>query len=125
TATSRFLRADAVAVLEASPHRIEPACPWSGPGRCGGCDWQHSEVGYTRELKAAVVREQLQRLARIDRAVEVEALPGPQDGLRWRTRVELAIDREGRTGLRAHRSHRVVPVDDCVIAVPQVAETGV
>lgn len=125
TATSRFLRADAVEVLEASPHRVEPACPWSGPGRCGGCDWQHSEVGYTRELKAAVVREQLQRLARIDREVEVEALPGPQDGLRWRTRVELAIDREGRTGLRAHRSHRVVPVDDCVIAVPQVAETGV
>lgn len=124
TTKSRFLRADAVEVLSASAERVVPACPWSGPGRCGGCDWQHTTVGYSRELKAQVVREQLQRLAGLDREVAVEPLPGDADGMRWRTRVELTIDRGGRTGLRAHRSHRVVPVEDCAIAVPQVAETG-
>ena len=38
----RFLRADAVEILEASPDRVAPPCPFAGPGRCGGCDWQHA-----------------------------------------------------------------------------------
>ena len=42
TASTRsFLRADAVEVLTASPERVERPCPYAGPGRCGGCDWQH------------------------------------------------------------------------------------
>ena len=41
---SAFLRADAVEVLEPSPDRVEPPCPWAGPGRCGGCDWQHASL---------------------------------------------------------------------------------
>ena len=36
---SKFLRADAVEVLEASGARVEPRCPFSGPGRCGGCGY--------------------------------------------------------------------------------------
>ena len=58
-----FCRADAVEVLEASPDRVDRPCPASGPGRCGGCDWQHVAPAAQRELKAAVVREQLTRLA--------------------------------------------------------------
>ncbi|UIJ33654.1 class I SAM-dependent RNA methyltransferase [Allobranchiibius sp. GilTou73] len=125
TRTSRFLRADAVEVLDASPERRTPACPWSGPGRCGGCDWQHTSVAYGRELKTAVVAEQLRRLAGIDWTGDVEAVAGDQDGLRWRTRVELASGPDGRAGFRAHRSHDVVPVEDCVISVPQVRATGI
>src|SRR5215213_10949037 len=71
-----FCRADAVEVLEAAPDRVERPCPYSGPGRCGGCDWQHVTPGAQRELKAAVVREQLARLAGLDVDVTVEELPG-------------------------------------------------
>ena len=46
----RFVRADAVAVLEASPDRVEPPCPWAGPGRCGGCDLQHVALPRQRAL---------------------------------------------------------------------------
>ncbi len=124
-ASSRFLRADAVQVLRPSEHRREPACPWSGPGRCGGCDWQHTDAAYGRELKTAVVAEQLHRLAGIDWEGTVEPVPGDVDGLRWRTRVELAVGAAGRPGLRRHRSHEVLSVDDCPISVRQVAGTGV
>ena len=107
-AGDRFLLGDAVEVLEASPHRRPPPCPFSGPGRCGGCDWQHADLGYQRELKAAVVSEQLHRLAGLDLDVTVEPVPGDADGLRWRTRVEFAVDASGRAGLRRHHSHDVI-----------------
>ncbi|RKT53445.1 class I SAM-dependent RNA methyltransferase [Saccharothrix australiensis] len=111
-----FCRGDAVDVLRAAPDRVEPPCPFAGPGRCGGCDWQHASWEAQRELKAAVVAEQLQRLAKLDREVVVEALPGgPAD---WRTRMRMAVGPDGRAGFRAHRSHAVIPVDHCVIAVP-------
>lgn len=114
----RFLRADAVAVLDASEHRVESRCPASGPGGCGGCDFQHVSTAHQRELKGRVVAEQLKRLAGIDREVHVEALDD-EDGLRYRTRVEFAVD--GATvGLRRHRSHEVEAVPGCPIAVPGI-----
>ncbi|MFE2757863.1 class I SAM-dependent RNA methyltransferase [Actinosynnema sp. NPDC059335] len=118
-----YCRGDAVEVLEASPDRVTPPCPFAGPGLCGGCDWQHASWDAQRELKAAVVAEQLHRLAGIDREVVVEALPGgPED---WRTRVRMAVGPDGRAGFRAHRSHRVIPVDHCVIAVPGALDHAV
>jgi tRNA/tmRNA/rRNA uracil-C5-methylase (TrmA/RlmC/RlmD family) len=111
-----FCRGDAVEVLTPSPERVTPPCPLAAPGACGGCDWQHASPAYQRELKAAVVAEQLRRLAGIERDVVVEALDGgPLD---WRSRVRLVAGRDGRAGLRAHHSHEVVPLEDCPIAVP-------
>ena len=124
-AGDRFLLGDAVEVLNASEHRVEPACRFSGPGRCGGCDWQHCELTYQRELKAAVVAEQFHRLARLDVDVSVEGLPGDEQGLRWRTRTEVAIDASGSAGLHRHHSHEIIPVDDCLISTERVIGTGV
>ncbi|MDQ1621241.1 MAG: hypothetical protein QOE19_3810 [Actinomycetota bacterium] len=122
---SSYWRADAVEVLEAAPGRVDPPCPWAGPGKCGGCDWQHASLHVQRSLKAHVVQEQLSRLAGIERDVVVEAVPGDRDGLDWRTRVTYAVDESGRAGLRAHRSHHVVPIDFCRIAHPLVRDAAV
>jgi tRNA/tmRNA/rRNA uracil-C5-methylase (TrmA/RlmC/RlmD family) len=129
-----FIRADAVEVLTASPHRVEPPCPYAGPDRCGGCDLQHATLDYQRELKASVVREQLIRLGGLtpaevdDLAVRVSALPnvdGQPDGQGWRTRVQYTVDADGRAGLLKHRSHEVVPIDRCLIAHAAVQDAPV
>ena len=112
-------------VLTRSPDRVEAPCPHAGPGRCGGCDYQHVSLGAQRRLKAARVEEQLRRLAGVERAVEVEPVPGDHGGLRWRSRVRLAVDRDGRAGFRRHRSHDVEPIADCPIADSAVIATGV
>ena len=114
----RFWRADAVAVLTASPDRVAAPCPVAGPGLCGGCDFQHVSLDRQRALKAEVVSEQLRRLAGLDVAVVVEAVPGDVDGLRWRTRTRFAHLPDGGRAMRKHRSHDLVPVDDCLIAAP-------
>jgi tRNA/tmRNA/rRNA uracil-C5-methylase (TrmA/RlmC/RlmD family) len=116
TEGDRFWRGDAVEVLEPSPDRVTAPCRYAGPGLCGGCDFQHVSLPAQRELKAAVVREQLARLAHLDVPVVVEPVEGDEDGLRWRTRVQYAEDEQGRRGMRLHRSRVVIPVDDCLIA---------
>ncbi len=113
-----FLRADAVEIIEAAPGRVTPPCAYAG--RCGGCDFQHVDPAVQRALLGDVVREQLQRLAGIEWAGEVEAVM-PSD-LGWRTRVTFAVDDEGRPGLRRHRSHEIIPVDQCVIAHPHLPQ---
>lgn len=119
-----FCRADAVAVREPSPQRVPAPCVWARAGGCGGCDFQHADPAAQRALKAEVLAEQLRRLAGIERAVAVEELPG--GALGWRHRVRLAVDEDGRAGLRAHRSHDVLPIADCPIspagALPPVLE---
>lgn len=116
--SKRFLRADAVEVLDAARDRVEPPCRYAGT--CGGCDFQHVSPSGQRRLLGAVVQEQLRRLAGLDRVVEVEAVE-PED-LGWRTRVTYAIDDEGHAGLRRHRSHEVVEIDRCLIAHPGAPE---
>jgi tRNA/tmRNA/rRNA uracil-C5-methylase (TrmA/RlmC/RlmD family) len=123
--TKNFLRADAVEILEASPDRVPAPCPFSGPGRCGGCDWQHVSLPAQRLLKAAVVEEQLRRVAGIEREVVVEEVPGAPDGLGWRTRVQFSVRRDGAVGLKHHRSHTIEPIDECLIAHPQVEVLGI
>ncbi len=123
--TARFARADAVQVLSPSPGRVTAPCPYAGPGGCGGCDWQHASLPVQRELKATVIRQQLRRLAHLDREVAVEPLPGDEAGLGWRTTVSFAVDGAGVAGLRRHRSREVVGIARCLIAHPLVTDAGV
>ncbi len=115
-ATASFARAEAVEVLRASPDRVEPRCPHARPGGCGGCDWQHADLAAQRRLKAEVIRDQLHRIAGLDREVTVGPVPGDDAGLGWRTRVRFSVGPGGTAGLLAHRSHDVVEVGDCPIA---------
>jgi tRNA/tmRNA/rRNA uracil-C5-methylase (TrmA/RlmC/RlmD family) len=118
-----FCRADAVEILTASAGRVEPPCRYAGPGRCGGCDWQHASGAAQRAMKAQVVVEQFDRIAGLDVAdllAGVEELPGGLLG--WRTRVAYAVDAAGRPGLHRHRSADIEYIDRCVIGAPGVGD---
>jgi tRNA/tmRNA/rRNA uracil-C5-methylase (TrmA/RlmC/RlmD family) len=123
--TTRFARAEAVEILAASPDRVVPPCPHARPDGCGGCDWQHASPEAQRRLKAAVVSQQLRRIAGLEREVTVEPLPGDRGGLGWRTRIRFSVGPGGVAGLLKHRSHEVVDVGDCPLAHPLVREAGI
>nr|WP_083472630.1 TRAM domain-containing protein [Kibdelosporangium phytohabitans] len=116
-----YCRADAVEILTASLDRVEPPCPLSGPGACGGCDWQHASGAAQRNLKAAVVAEHLAKATGRDIPVVVEELTGGLLG--WRTRVRMAVGHDGMPGFHPHRSHAVIPVGHCPITVPGLVES--
>ena len=122
-----FWRAETVEVLEASPHR-QPHV-WDAAAldrdpvdRAGGAEFGHIELAHQRELKRQVITDSLARMARIERDVTVEAVPGDDDraGTGWRTRVRLHVDETGRPGPFAARSHRVIPVTSLPLATAEL-----
>ncbi|MDT4936649.1 MAG: hypothetical protein QOG80_320 [Pseudonocardiales bacterium] len=121
-----YLRADAVDILDPADGRVAPPCPHSGPGRCGGCDWQHVSGELQRAMKAEVVREQFLRLAGLDVSdllTKVEALA--DDLLGWRTRITYATDPTGRLGLHRYRSSEIELIDHCPLGVDGVGNSEV
>jgi tRNA/tmRNA/rRNA uracil-C5-methylase (TrmA/RlmC/RlmD family) len=112
TSQDRFWRADAVEILQPSPDRVDPPCAVAGPGLCGGCDFQHVQLTAQRRLKTEVVAEQLSRMAKIEWRGEVEPVTSAafRDGLGWRKRMRYHVDEHGLAGLRAHRSHEIIPL---------------
>jgi tRNA/tmRNA/rRNA uracil-C5-methylase (TrmA/RlmC/RlmD family) len=124
-ATTRFARADATRILQASPDRVPAPCPYARPGGCGGCDWQHASLPAQRALKAEVIRQQLSRIGGIDRQVEVLPLGETDEGLHWRTVVSFAVDQAGLAGLRRHRSHEIIEIDRCLIAHELITDADV
>lgn len=115
---ARYWRADAVDVLEASRDRVDPPWPEAGPGGVGGGELAHVALPAQREWKSLVVTEQLARLGGVEHRVDVEAVPGDDErgGLRWRTRIELRVDDEGRAGMTRARSDEVLALDRMPLA---------
>ena len=120
--SKKFLRADVVEVISGSEHRVYAPCTYAGV--CGGCDWQHVSLSHQRSLKSEVVREQLAHLGGITHVngkplaeFEVIALSPNEDGLRWRTRNRYSRIGGVSVGMKMPRSHTVIEIDDCLIAV--------
>jgi tRNA/tmRNA/rRNA uracil-C5-methylase (TrmA/RlmC/RlmD family) len=123
-AGGRRIFADLVRVDAPSPDRVPVRCPAAGPAGCGGCDLQHVSGAGQRAWKAAVIADALRRtggFAQVPWDGAVEAVPGDEDGLRWRTRGRFLVA-AGQLAMQRHRTQEPVPVADCPItAAPVVA----
>jgi 23S rRNA (uracil1939-C5)-methyltransferase len=108
----RWARAELVEVLDPSPDRITPPCPYVPA--CGGCDLQHVRPDAQRQLKSRVVREQLERLGGLaDPPVRDCLAVGPDTG--YRTHAQFHAAPDGRLGFHRAGSHDVVPIDGCLV----------
>lgn len=102
-------------VLDPSPDRCPPPCPLFR--RCGGCGVQHLSYAAQLDFKADKVRQTLHKYAGIDVPVE----PTVQSPFKTRYRNKFSVPvREGRDGaveigFFMSGSHRVVPLDDCLL----------
>ncbi len=110
-----FSRAAVVEVVEPSPFRVEPPCPFVAAG-CGSCGWQHIDLDEQRRLRRTIVVEALQRLGGIGEP-SVAVAP-PSSANRFRTTVRMGVQPDGSVGFRAARSNDLVGVDDCLVAHP-------
>lgn len=112
----RWSRGRLLEVLEASPDRAAPPCPYFGPGRCGGCALQHVTPQRQAAMKRRVVVEQLERIGKIDHPPVTDTVVVGSTG--YRNTARFAVDPGGRLGFRGAGSHEVVPIDRCLLLHP-------
>jgi 23S rRNA (uracil1939-C5)-methyltransferase len=115
----RLVRARLKEVLEASPQRITPHCPYFG--RCGGCHYQHASYEDQLKFKAAIVAENLKRLGKLQESPEPEILAGEPWAYRNRTQFKVH-KRGGHLDLGFFRagSQQLLAVDECPISSPGI-----
>ncbi len=110
-------------VIEPSPDRVEPRCPFAR--KCGGCQIQ--EMSYERQLafKAQKVRGNLERLGGFDQKLldqVMEPILGMDEPFGYRNKAQFPFgtDRDGNpvTGFYAGRTHDIIANTDCALGVP-------
>ena len=118
----RFWTGEVTEVLEASEDRVEPVWPLAGPlamgGGVGGADLVHVSLPGQLKWKSMSIVEQMRRLGHVDVDVPIERMPEDEaeQGLHWRTRIEMIADENGRPSMRRRGTHVRVPIDTMPLA---------
>jgi 23S rRNA (uracil1939-C5)-methyltransferase len=113
---SRLMEAWLLEVIEPSPHRVEAPCPVFL--KCGGCAYQHIDYAHQLRIKENQLREALRRLGGLTNPPVEDMIPSPEP-YGYRNRIAVHV-RDGKAGFFAEGSNRVVPVQKCLIASPEV-----
>jgi len=71
----QFAEAEVVELIESSPHRVIPKCPYFG--ECGGCCYQHISYEHQLELKARQVEQAMRRIGRLATPPMRPIVPSP------------------------------------------------
>lgn len=119
-----FCRAEPTEIIEPSPDRVAQVWKQAGPGGAGGAEFGHIKLDRQRELKADVIEEALDRMSGIKLRPVVEPVPGDDEnnGLGYRSRVQLHVDEAGNVGPYRERSHEVIRVKDLPLATEDIRD---
>lgn len=114
-----WVRADEWTLIEAAAERVAPPCPVAA--ECGGCDWMALSRPAQLIWKSSLVREALRRAGGIHELPETLPVRSAGPDLGYRNRLRLHVDRAGRMGMFAHRSHDLVEIPACVVSDPEIS----
>jgi 23S rRNA (uracil1939-C5)-methyltransferase len=117
----RWGRGRLLEILEPSPYRVEPPCPYFGAEKCGGCQFQHIDYEAQAEYKREVVIDQLARLGGLRDAKVLEII-GAADPWAYRNHVQFSPTPQGQLGFLTADTNHVVPVEECLILDPLLDE---
>ncbi len=107
---ARHARGGLVEVLEASPERAVPRCQHFGT--CGGCQYQHMNYLTQLNAKAAILREQLERIGGLKDFPPVEILT-PSEPWNYRNSMQYHLTPEGKLGFQRANSNQTFAMCEC------------
>ena len=105
-----FARGELLEILEPSPERIVAKCKHFG--ECGGCHYQN--LAYDAQLKAKteIVRDQLQRIAKIEDP-PVQPMVGSPNPWNYRNHVQFHLTADGKLGYVNVKGNAILPIMEC------------
>jgi 23S rRNA (uracil1939-C5)-methyltransferase len=106
-------------ILQPSPHRIRPRCIVAD--KCGGCQWQHIEDEFQREVKRYQVQQSLERVGGfVDIPVHFPLTGTAPLGYRNKATYPLGVSTTGnvQAGYYRRGSHQIVNLNQCPIQDP-------
>lgn len=109
---------ETVRILRAGDSRRHPPCPFLP--QCGGCDWQQLEYSAQVAIKAEIVAGEFRRAFGIELDPRTLIEPAPAE-FGYRSRIRLKVGSDGSIGFFQAGSKRLVPIDRCMIAAPQLS----
>lgn len=102
-------------ILVPSPARVSPPC--EAFARCGGCNLMHISYEEQLKIKTQRVTDALARIGGFHK-VEIADTIGMADPYRYRNKMQFPVGyaKDGQivSGFYSPRSHRIVPVTDCL-----------
>lgn len=109
-------RGTLMALIEASPERIDPACEYFEA--CGGCALQHWQENSYDDWKRGLVADALTG-RRLDFTLDPLVPCAPHT--RRRGVFGASRSEQGMLfGFNRHQSHEIIDIHDCVVAVPAI-----
>ncbi|HEX7517985.1 MAG TPA: class I SAM-dependent RNA methyltransferase [Chthoniobacterales bacterium] len=112
----QFAEGELVELLEPSPHRVPPECPYFG--RCGGCGYQHISYEHQLELKARQVEQAMRRIGRLAEPPMRSIIPSPLP-YGYRNRITVHAQ-DNVVGFYRRDVHALMDIKHCPIAAPEV-----
>jgi 23S rRNA (uracil1939-C5)-methyltransferase len=103
-------------VIEAAPERVAAPCPVFGV--CGGCQLQHMDYAAQLAWKTERMRSLLADVGFTDALVRPAI--GCNPPWNYRNHMRFSVNREGRVGLTARGTSRVLPLTSCDIAAEHI-----
>jgi 23S rRNA (uracil1939-C5)-methyltransferase len=121
TRKKKLIHANLVDVEKASPSRVAAECPHFRV--CGGCHYQHIEIGEQVRLKKEILRETLSRLGGVQWAGEIKEHAAQPYGYRNRAQWAYRDALPRAFGYFLPESAHILPIDQCPVLSPRLAET--
>ncbi|HLS17967.1 MAG TPA: 23S rRNA (uracil(1939)-C(5))-methyltransferase RlmD [Paenalcaligenes sp.] len=117
-----YNKAQVVEVLQASPLRVTPRCPYFG--QCGGCVMQHLDADAQIAIKQRALEDMLRHIGRVQAAQILPPIYGAFWGYRMKARFSARfVAKKGGmlVGFRERNSRFVMDMEHCQVVPPHVS----
>ncbi len=105
-----FARGEILKILQPSQGRIQPKCAHFT--RCGGCHYQHISYEKQLQIKTEILRDQLQRIGKIENPPVEDMIPSPHQW-NYRNNIQFHLTNEGKLGFIHSKGNSAFAVEEC------------
>jgi 23S rRNA (uracil1939-C5)-methyltransferase len=113
----RYARGKPVAWVTISEDRINPRCIHFSA--CGGCQYQHLDYTKQLEQKEAILKDQLQRIGKIQDPPIQPIVPSPNPWY-YRNHVQFHLGQQGELGYIHADGEHLLPITECHLPLAEI-----